>query len=200
MAKKPSTIATLSASAAALLVSIAAATEAGENFMLAPSDDARFLAENGYIDVNTEITDEAGNAAARVTEKGAAEAANHAPAEASAGSDEFDIETGVAPTARRRTRTREDTYPFDKLPAPAADGTIARFFIPATAERPKPWESLASTVSSASARYRTKTGEETYTSGKGETKTRNVYDYERKFALVPGEKNGVKGAYVERVK
>lgn len=195
MAKKALT---LSAGAAALLASVVASTRTGQNFMLAPSDDAKALVDAGFIEVNTEITDGDGNAAARATEKGLAEVPAEIVETASAG--DFEIEIGVKPTERKRTRNREDVYPFDKLPAPGADGTVSRFFVPATAERPKPWESLASTVSSASARYRTKTGEETYTSGKGETKTRNTYTYERKFALVPGEKNGVKGAYVERIK
>lgn len=211
MAKKPATATlALSASAINLLATIVAASAGGNISYIAKSDDATALVDGKFIEVNPEMIDEAGNAAARPTEQGIKfmNAQNTNPATASApaaasAKPTFEIFTKAPTAAKRNTGGAATLYPFDDLPAPTTDEAgkpvVAAFFVPATADRPEPWKTLASTVSSASKRYATKTGDETYVDGNGAQKTRGVYEYSRKFRLSEGERNGVKGAIVERV-
>lgn len=95
------------------------------------------------------------------------------------------------------TPKRASEYPFDELPAPL-NGEAFGFFVPATTDRPDPWKTLASTVSSASARYRDEVGKETRTV-KGEKKEVAKFEYSRKFAVNKGEQNGVVGAWITRI-
>lgn len=207
MAKKPTTASvTFAASAIALLSAVVASAGNEPGYMfVAATDDARALAEAGLIEVNPEVTNEAGEAAARATEAGTkfmetqtADTGTEAPKTAA---PKIEFKRGRKAPAPERVRTgKPDLYPFADLEAPNEDGNDY-FFVAATAERPDPWTSLASTVSTASKRYARKTGEEQYVSAKtGETKTRNTYENDRKFKLTRGKEDGVDGAYIERTK
>lgn len=205
--RKKNTAPAISATALALLASVVTATNAGNVHMIPASEDAKFLVDNGFITVDTGNVNANGEAAASATEKGIKHMTENSntgtgntTAAAPAEKPKFEIKSIPMPAARRSPVGATSIYPFDDLPAPTEDGNVSAFFVPATADRPEPWKTLASTVSSASKRYATKTGEENYTTGNGETKTRGVFDYSRKFRLTAGEENGVKGAYVARVK
>lgn len=252
MAKKPTASAptafVLEGSFLAALTAIAAAgvmnVSSGDTVVLT-------LADNGLIELNHAARD-GDNVPARATEAG-----NKALADLNTGnaddSDDtsayngFEIEESeqyVAPkeSVKRgpRLTPKEEKYPFSKLPAPRVgeDGKLitAKFFVadpegktdkdgsPLTALK-----SLGSTVSAASRRFATETGEykkqkrkvtETVQAKnedgtpkfneKGEavqieqTVTKEVdvpvLNYERKFRIYAGEKNGVKGAFIEREK
>lgn len=205
MAKKPNkATVTLAASAITLLADVVAQSAGEQGFMFLPAtDDARALAEGGFIEVNPDVTNEAGEAAARPTEAGIKfmdeqnTVATDAPKTAA---PKIEFKRGRKAPAPERVRTgKPDLYPFADLEAPTDEGNDF-FFVPATADRPEPWLTLASTVSTASKRYARTTGTEEYQSAKGETKTRNVYEYDRKFKLTRGKEDGIEGAYVERTK
>lgn len=208
MAKKATAVKTAEMTGAAftLLGTVAQATRSEVGYLMIPAtDEAKSLAENGFIEVNSEMTDDAGNAAARATEKGmkhmeAQTNTTTTAATAPAEKPKFEIFKAKAAPARRSTVGKPSLYPFDDLPAPEGEEAFG-FFVPATAERPDPWKSLASTVSTAKQRYATKTGEEKYTNAKGEEKTRNKYDYAREFRISEHTtEDGTKGALVQRVK
>lgn len=188
-----------------LLASVAMATIAGGVLYIPATPDATALVGAGLIEVNASMLNDKQEAAARATEAGIAKhneanagAGTAGAAPAVAAKPKFEIETIAMPVAKRNPGGAQNLYPFDDLPAPGADGKVSAFFVPVTAERPEPWKSLASTVSSAQKRYATKTGTENYTAGDGSIKQRNTYSYGRKFRVSPGEKNGTKGAYVSR--
>jgi hypothetical protein len=196
----------------ALLGAVVAATRDGNVLYVPATDDAKLLVDNGMIAVDTtNINPDTGEAAASATEQGTkfmaenetntGDAGNAAPA---AEKPKFVIDTGPMPTAKRNVVGASKLYPFDDLPAPTKDDegndVVGRFFVPATTERPEPWKTLASTVSSASKRYAKESGTEEYKTASGETKTRKTFTYDRKFRLYAGEREGVKGAFVARVK
>ncbi len=67
----------------------------------------------------------------------------------------FELETGVAlPTVRRGGRGA-NIYPFDAMDVGHS------FHVPVSEDKPNPAKSLASTVSSATARYKDESGEVT---------------------------------------
>lgn len=180
----------LTPSAAALLAALVSAPD-----YVPASDDAKALAAAGFITVDTNDVNDAG-AKATVTDAGKAYAvANPAPA---SDAPKFAISFGEQIVKRRAGRAGTSVYPFDQLPAPEAiEGSdrkrTARFFVPATADRKEPWKSLTTTVSGASAKYRTQTG----TNEKGKP----VYEYERRFSVTRGKDDaGVEGAWIERIK
>lgn len=131
----------------------AAIAASAEGFIYAAAADvAPFVAE-GLVETNEGIKDEAGNIAVRLKTATATEGtstvntANTAAPAASAAPSSFAIEDGIAmPTASGRGRGG-NVYPFDAL------NVGQSFFVPNTAEKPNAAKSLASTVSSATARY-----------------------------------------------
>lgn len=210
MAKTPNKTATAVAPVITL-AAVMAATFVEPHYLFVPLAQASEWEAAGLVEVNRDLIDPASGAVAtRITETG----------KASLVTDTASTETAAATTApafaievfdgeiAKRSRAFVEKYPFSQLPAPGvtADGKPQRysFFIPATADRPDPWKSLASTVSTAQARYRTEAGVETYTGkdkdGNEVEKTRKKYDYEREFALVRGTKAGVEGVYIARTK
>jgi len=119
---------------------------------------------------------------------------NHEVAEAgetATGKNGFVLEAGVPlPTIKRGGRGGE-VYPFDEM------GVGQSFFVAASADKPNPAKSLASTVSSATARYAVPAEDgSTKTNKKGETVPLMVET--RKFVVRSVEENGVKGARVWR--
>lgn len=180
------------------MAAIIAATNSG-GFVHVNEKDAAKAVKDGLIEINTEMRDETGNVAARATPKGMASVPGNTSAPGATPS--FAIVTGPAlEKPKRGAAGRAAMYPFDQLPAPDANGNTAKFFVPATEKSPEPWKSLSSTVSAASRSFATITGTKPGKNKNGEDIQRNIYDFSRKFALIEGENNGVKGAWVERTK
>lgn len=162
MAKKPNTAKPAAAQTApavdtATLSNIVAATVAG-GFVYVAEAVAAPLVAAGYIETNAEMKDEAGNIAARSTDAGNAliNSANTAPAAAQPGATtaeapkskpSFEIEDNVPLPTIKRGGIGGTTYPFDAL------NVGQSFHVAASEDKPNPAKSLASTVSSATARY-----------------------------------------------
>jgi hypothetical protein len=115
----------------------------------------------------TDVTAPAGQVALALTPAGVAAAAQlaaqpAAPAAAQsttpAEKPEFKIESGIELPARKRGNVGAAVYPFDKLTEVGQS-----FFIPSTEKRPNPAKAMASTVSSASRRYKGQTPERKFT-------------------------------------
>lgn len=148
---------------AALSAAIAASAE---GFIYAAAGDVAPFVAAGLVEINETIKDENGNIAVRL--KPATEGTSNvntatntaAPAAASA----FAIEDGVPlPSGSSRGRTGT-TYPFEAL------NVGQSFFVPNSKDKPNPAKSLASTVSSATARYAQPSPDgATKTNKKGET-------------------------------
>lgn len=163
MAKKP--VAAVAAAASinlALLSSIVSATSAG-GFLYVLEADAQPLVDAKLAEVNPEMRNETGAIATRSTPDAVAYLSANAPAEATAGTaaegtdedeDEggsdtggYEIDDGIPVPAIKRGGAGGTTYPFDALKVGQS------FHVPATKDKPNPAKSLASTVSSATARY-----------------------------------------------
>ena len=173
-----------------------------------PDEHAELLAA-GYVQVNPELKDENGAIATAATQAGIDFIKNNGAVAPKEGTkmDTFVIETSCElPESKRSAGGRSTVYPFDQLPAPVntVDGKVvyANFFVPATEDKPDPVKSLASTVSSANARFATpdpsgKTRVITRGPNKGAVVPALVYS--RKFKISAGEKDGVNGARIWRI-
>jgi len=166
MAKKPN----IAASVALNMVALAAIVEAGEGGTYGTEADLRPLSDAGFVEVNPDNTNEAGEFAVRATAAGIAKVAETAAPAPVASKSNFavaDVPADIMTAAnekRRATRGGGEKYPFDALEVGKG------FFVEATAKMPEPAKSLASTVSSATSRY----AEETE-----ETKMVNVKTYQK---------------------
>lgn len=194
------------------MAALVAATRAG-SFMHVDADAAKKLVKDGLIEINTNVTNEAGEPAARATQKGMD--AEDAKASKAAGGEQ----TNTAPafymgsvpstlfTERKRGGAgKPDKYPFDQLPAPVEGQPIPAFFVAATDKMPEPAKSLSSTVSAASRRYARETGEFKQRKNRktGAMENAPVLAFDRQFSIIAGEhKVGdqmVKGAWIGRIK
>ncbi len=138
----------LTAAFQALSAAIAASPD---GFVYAPAAEvAPFVAE-GLVETNDTIKDTAGNIAVRLKINQPTEGVSDMTTETAATpvASSFAIEDSVPlPAVSGRGRGRGgNTYPFASLAVGQS------FFVPNTTERPKAAKSLASTVSSANARY-----------------------------------------------
>lgn len=211
MAKSPKNTGTVVASGLTLAM-IVAATQSAMGFMYAGKDAAAPFIAEGLAEINEGVVnpDNANEFAVRATAEGinrmnTTTDSNTAPVPTQTSAPakpSFAIETIDAPVSKPRGGGGVNIYPFDDLSAPVTgpDGKPkqAAFFVPATASKPKPWESLQSAVSAATRRYATQTGEKTFKKADGSEGKRATYDYTRKFKLSEGERGGVKGAWVSR--
>lgn len=178
---------------------VAATLDASRGFIYTSAAIHGPLIEAGLVEVNPDISNEAGEFATRATAKGVstvsknqeATAETGATQTATAGKNGFVLEAGVPlPTIKRGGRGGE-VYPFDEM------GVGQSFFVAASEDKPNPAKSLASTVSSATARYAVPSADgATKTNKKGETVP--VMVETRKFVVRSVEENGVKGARVWR--
>lgn len=137
---------------ASLLANIVVATE-GENgcLYIPESKEAKKLVADGYIEVNLEMTNDDG-AAARATASGldyvnGTSEGEEATAEVETQSS-FELDTDVPLPSIRRGGRGAEKYPFEQMEVGHS------FHVAATEDKPTPAKSLASTVSSATARYR----------------------------------------------
>ncbi len=161
---------------AAKLQEIVTATQANSFVYLSEKDGAIML-EKGLIEVNTAMTDEDGNVAARATAAGIAAVGGTVAAAAPAvNKSAFAVDKGVPMPAQRRGGRNSGIYPFDSMDVNDS------FFIEATEARPNVAKSMASTISSANKRYKNEDG-----------------THERKFSVRNVEKDSVTGKRGARV-
>ena len=129
-------------------------------------DDGFPLVQAGLVEVNTEILDNDGNAAVRLTEKGKAminggesastENVESASTENVESGAKYAVITGaVLPASKRKGGGggAPVVYPFDSLEIGQS------FFVPVSEKHKDPVKTLGSTVSSANMRYAVDTGE-----------------------------------------
>lgn len=145
------------------VIGLAEIVAAGANGMFVPESVYAPLVEAGLVEINPGMTDENGNVATRATQKGiesldsAATVADNATSEATSATAAtgetqkvktmFKIEDSIpVPTISGRGRGG-NVYPFDQLEVGQS------FFVANSEDKPNAAKSLASTVSSATARY-----------------------------------------------
>jgi hypothetical protein len=184
----------------ATLENVVAATQAG-SFVYTSASVHVPLIEAGLAEINPAISNEAGELATRATQKGietvsstttqetaAVETAAAAPVTASGG---FAIEAGVPmPGISGRGRTGT-AYPFDKMEPGNS------FFVPNSEDKPNAAKSLASTVSSATARYSVPAADGSTKANKAGEQVPVMVET-RKFVVRSVTENGVAGARVWR--
>lgn len=189
------------------VIGLAEIVAAGANGMFVPESVYAPLVEAGLVEINPGMTDENGNVATRATQKGiesldsAATVADNATSEATSATAAtgetqkvktmFKIEDSIpVPTISGRGRGG-NVYPFDQLEVGQS------FFVANSEDKPNAAKSLASTVSSANARFAVPSEDgATKTNKKGEVVP--VMVETRKFIVRSVEENGVKGARVWR--
>ena len=190
------------------VIGLAEIVAAGANGMFVPESVYAPLVEAGLVEINPGMTDENGNVATRATQKGiesfdsAATVADNATSEATSATAAtcetqkvktmFKIEDNIpVPTISGRGRGG-NVYPFNQLEVGQS------FFVANSEDKPNAAKSLASTVSSATARYAVPSEDgATKTNKKGETVP--VMVETRKFVVQRAEENCVKGARVWRI-
>ena len=190
-----------------VVIGLAEIVAAGANGIYTSPEVHTPLLEAGLVEINSAMTDENGFIATRATQAGiealdnGETIGNNATSEATSetaatGKTEkvktmFKIEDSIpVPTISGRGRGG-NVYPFDQLEVGQS------FFVANSEDKPNAAKSLASTVSSATARYAVASEDgATKTNKKGETVP--VMVETRKFFVRSVEENGVKGARVWR--
>lgn len=134
---------------AAPVIGLAEIVAAGANGLYTSPTVHGPLVEAGMVEINPAMTNEAGEIATRATQKGIEEMnRNHETGTAAASAPvatSFVIEDNIpVPTSRGRG---VNIYPFDALEVGQS------FFVPNSEAKPNAAKSLASTVSSATARF-----------------------------------------------
>ena len=195
------------AATAVVVVGLAEIVAAGANGLFTPAAVHGPLVEAGLVEINPAMVNEAGEIATRATQAGiesldsgaivvdnATSEANSAIAET--GKTEkvktmFQIEDNVPVPAISGRGRGGNVYPFEVLAVGQS------FFVPNSESKPNAAKSLASTVSSATARYAVPAEDgSTKTNKKGEVVP--VLVETRKFVVRSVEEDGVKGARVWR--
>ena len=160
-----------------LLKSIVADTNSQQGYSLVHPDAVKGLVDAGHIEVNPSITSADGKIAARATTTLIAQLAADASKPVSDGpKPTFDLLDGIPLPEPKRGGKKTEDYPFSKMAVGQS------FFVPVTAEYPKPWETFASTVSSATRRFSSPDPSgKTHKNRKGEDVPNMIA--ERKFTL-----------------
>ena len=188
-------------------IGLAEIVAAGASGMFVPESVYAPLVEAGLVEINPAMTNENGEVATRATQAGiesldsGAIVVDNATTEANSetaatGKTEkvktmFQIENDVPVPAISGRGRGGNVYPFEVLAVGQS------FFVPNSESKPNAAKSLASTVSSATARYAVPAEDgSTKTNKKG--KTVPVMVETRKFVVRSVEENGVKGARVWR--
>lgn len=155
---------------AAPVIGLAEIVAAGPNGLYTSPAVHGPLIEAGMVEINPAVTNEAGEIATRATQKGIDEMNRNTETGTAAASapvaTSFAIEDNVPmPTGSGRGRGRGgNVYPFDALEVGQS------FFVPNSEDKPNAAKSLASTVSSATARFAVPSEDgATKTNKKGET-------------------------------
>ena len=191
------------AATAVVVIGLAEIVAAGANGMFVPESVYAPLVEAGLVEINPAMVNDAGEIATRATQagiesldKGETVGDNATSETAETGTTQkvktmFKIEDSIpVPTISGRGRGG-NVYPFDQLEVGQS------FFVANSEDKPNAAKSLASTVSSATARYAVASEDgATKTNKKGETVP--VMVETRKFVVRSVEEDGVKGARVWR--
>lgn len=178
--------------AKASAVTLATIIAAGADGMFTSPEVHGPLVEKGLVEINPSMTNDAGEIATRATQAGIDSMNKGTSTAAQPQASGFVIESGIAvPSIAGRGRTAT-VYPFDKLEVGQS------FFVANSDDRPNAAKSLASTVSSATARYAVPVEGQTRTNRKGEVVP--LMQETRKFVVRSVEENGVKGARIWRTK
>lgn len=171
------------------LAAIVAATQNG-TFVYTSVEAHATALNDGLVEVNPSMTNEAGELATRATQKGIeAMSQTQAPAAAPTAKPAFAIEDNVPLAAVVGRGRGGETYPFDKLAVGQS------FFVP-DSDGKQAAKSMASTVSSATRRYAEVIPGETRKNRKGEDVPATKET--RKFVLRAVTENGVSGARIWR--
>jgi hypothetical protein len=185
---------------------VSATLDATKGFLYTSAAVHTPLAEAGLVEVNPTMANDAGELATRATQKGIDSVSKNGENQTSETNGEtaktekvktmFQLEDNVAlPSISGRGRTGRGrtgtTYPFEAMAVGQS------FFVANSEDKPNAAKSLASTVSSANARYAVPSADgATKTNKRG--KTVPVMVETRKFVVRSVEENGVKGARVWR--
>lgn len=173
--------------AGAAVITLADIIASGANGTFTTPDVYGPLVEAGFVEINAAMTDASGGVATRATLKGI-ESMN-APTTKTAG--KFAIDSGIALPAISGRGKGGEVYPFDKLEV------LQSFFVANSEGKPNAAKSLASTVSSATARYAVPSPDgATHVNKAGATVPTMVPT--RKFVVRSVEENGVAGARIWR--
>ena len=187
-------------------ITLAEIVAAGAKGLFTPAAVHDPLVEAGLVEINPAMVNEAGEIATRATQAGIKSLDSGATSETSETSEtSATAETGKTEKVKTMFQIEDDVpvpaisgrgrggnvYPFDQL---AVDQS---FFVPNSESKPNAAKSLASTVSSATARYAVPAEDgSTKTNKKGEVVP--VMVETRKFIVRSVEEDGVKGARVWR--
>lgn len=145
--KKPSKKATVEVT---LQQIVQATLDNAPGYVHAPESEVAELVAQGLVEVNHEIKDSNDNPAVRATQKGIEQMASKQTKSATPATENksaFAIEDGIEMPAVKRSGLGNELYPFDALQVGQS------FFVPNSEDKPNAAKSLASTVSSATARY-----------------------------------------------
>jgi len=116
-----------------------------QGFVFAKASDVEVFASTGMIETNSAITNDSGEIAVRLPQA-SGETSETKQASGKVGyAIVSDVE--MPKSTRGAGAGRQASYPFDSMDKGQS------FFVPATAAKPHPAKSLASTVTSANARY-----------------------------------------------
>ena len=183
---------------------------AGTNGIYVPESVFAPLIEAGLVEINTAMTNEAGEVATRATQKGIDSLQPNGDntseaSEASANSETAATETGKTQKVKTMFKI-ENNIPVPAISGRGSGGNVypfevmavgQSFFVPNSESKPNAAKSLASTVCSATARYAVPAEDgSTKTNKKGEVVP--VMVETRKFVVRSVEEDGVKGARVWR--
>jgi len=172
----------------------AAIESSADGFIMAAAAAVEVFVKADLVETNETITDDAGNIAVRLKpETEGTQAMNQTETKPAASAASFALDNDVPmPTVSGRGRGG-NVYPFDEMQPGQS------FFVANSEDKPNAAKSLASTVSSATARYAVPSEDgATKTNKAGETVP--VMVETRKFVVRSVEENGVKGARVWRTK
>jgi hypothetical protein len=192
----------------ALLGALVSATLSPTGFMYMSADESGPLVTAGHAEVNAQMIEPAtGKQATRATQAGIAAAQGSAPTgfgtptstpqtspAATAAKAAFKLVSSIPiPDSKRGGGggARPETYPFSTMEVNQA------FFIPATAERPNPERSYASTVASARNRFAEPIPGQTRVNRKGKTVPAERYT---KDFVIRGIEDGAAAGFGEEFK
>lgn len=201
--KKPSVVSPIT-----LAAIVAATLDPERGFMYATAEVINPLVEAGFVEVNPALTTEAGELAARATQKGieemnAPESNTVVSANVEVVVAGFKLEAGIPVPDGAKPGRKSSVYPFDLMEVGQS------FFVPNSEDKPDAAKSMVSTCATATGRYAVGTGEFKTVKVKikdeagsvvGEREeSREIMRDTRKFVCRPFVENGVAGARIWRV-
>ena len=195
------------AATAVAVIGLAEIVAAGANGMFVPESVYAPLVEAGLVEINPAMTDDNGYVATRATQAGIESLDSGAIVTDNATSEATSVTAATGETQKVKTMFQiEDNVPVPAISGRGRGGNVypfdqlevgQSFFVANDESKPNAAKSLASTVSSAIARYAVPAEDgSTKTNKKGEVVP--VMVETRKFVVRSVEENGVKGARVWR--